>query len=258
MTTHPTAVVSPEASIGPDVDIGPFTVVEDGVEIGSGSRIGAQVVLKTGLRLGERVIVHEGAVLGGPPQDSKFRDTPSYAVVGDDTVIRELATIHRSSHENGSTRVGRGCFLMAYGHIAHDCDVADGAIIASSTALAGHIHVGRRAFISGGVVVHQFCRIGELAMVGGGSKVVLDVPPFMTVDGVPARAAGLNQVGLRREGVDDEDIRALKLAYRMLYREKRPLSEALELLEGLGNERVSGLVEFIRDSARGICRARTR
>lgn len=256
MTTHPAALVSPKASLASGVAIGPFTVVEDDVEIGAGSRIGAQVVLKSGLRLGERVTVHEGAVLGGPPQDTKFSDVPSYVVVGDDTVIREFATIHRSSHENGVTRVGCGCLLMAYGHIAHDCDIGDGAIIASSTALAGHIHVGRRAFVSGGVVVHQFCRIGELAMVGGGSKVTLDVPPFVTVDGAPARAAGLNRVGLRRNGVAEEDVRALKLAYRMLYREKRPLSEALQLLDEMDNELVAGLVEFIRASKRGVCRAR--
>lgn len=258
MSTHSTAIVSPRARIASDVDIGPFVVVEDDVEIGAGSRIGAQVVLKSGLRLGSRVMVHEGAVLGGPPQDFKFEDVPSFAVVEDDTVIREFSTIHRSVHVNGTTRVGQGCFVMGYGHIAHDCDIDDGAVIASYAALAGHIHVGRNAFISGGVAIHQFSKIGELAMVGGGSKVNLDVPPYMTVDGVPARAVGLNAVGLRRGGVPDEDVRALKLAYRMLYREKRSLSEALDLLDGLHNERVGGLVRFIRGSERGVCRARAR
>jgi UDP-N-acetylglucosamine acyltransferase len=258
MTTHATALVSAKARIGSDVEIGPFTVIEDDVDIGEGSRIDAHVVLKSGLRLGERVHVHEGAVLGGPPQDMKYRGGRSFAVVGDDSVVREFATIHRSVHTNGTTRVGRGCFVMGYGHIAHDCDIDDGAVIASYAALAGHIHVGRNAFISGGVAIHQFSKIGELAMVGGGSKVNLDVPPFMTVDGNPARAVGLNQVGLRRGGVDDADLRALKLAYRMLYREKRPLTEALTLLESLGNELVGALVAFIRDSQRGVCRARSR
>jgi UDP-N-acetylglucosamine acyltransferase len=258
MSTHPTALVSPDARIANDVEIGPFAVIEGDVEIGAGSRIDAHVVLKSGLRLGERVKVHEGAVLGGPPQDVKYRGGRSYAVVGDDTVIREFATIHRSVHELETTRVGRGCYVMGYGHIAHDCDIADGAIIASYAALAGHIRVGRGAFISGGVAIHQFSRIGELAMVGGGSKVNLDVPPFMTVDGVPARAVGLNQVGLRRDGVSDEDVRALKLAYRMLYREKRSLTEALALLEDLGNAHVTALVTFIRASERGVCRSRAR
>lgn len=258
MSIHATAIVSSGARIASDVDIGAFVVVEDDVEIGAGTRIGAQVVLKSGLRLGSRVTVHEGAVLGGPPQDLKFSGARSFAVVEDDSVIREFSTIHRSVHANGTTRVGRGCFVMGYGHIAHDCDIDDGAVIASYAALAGHIHVGRNAFISGGVAIHQFSKIGELAMVGGGSKVNLDVPPYMTVDGVPARAVGLNSIGLRRGGIPDEDVRALKLAYRMLYREKRSLSEALDLLDGLNNERVGGLVSFIRDSERGVCRARAR
>lgn len=258
MSIHRTAIVSPEARIASDVEIGPYTIVEDNVEIGEDTRIGAQVVLKSGLRLGSRVTVHEGAVLGGPPQDMKFQNVRSFAVVDNDSVIREFATIHRSIHEDGTTRVGRGCFVMGYGHIAHDCDIGDGAIIASYAAIAGHIHVGRKAFISGGVAIHQFSKIGELALVGGGSKVNLDVPPFMTVDGVPARAVGLNSTGLRRAGVPDEDVRALKLAYRMLYREKRSLSEALDLLEGLENDLVTTLVTFIRGSERGVCRARAR
>ena len=261
MSTHRTAIVSSEARIASDVEIGPYVVVEDDVEVGEGTRIAAHVVLKSGLRLGSRVTVHEGAVLGGPPQDMKFMkfdNVPSFAVVGDDSVIREFVTIHRSVHRNGTTRVGRRCFVMGYGHVAHDCDIGDGAIIASYAALAGHIHVGRNAFISGGVAIHQFSKIGELAMVGGGSKVNLDVPPFMTVDGVPARAVGLNSVGLRRGGVSDENVRALKLAYRMLYREKRSLAEALDLLEGLQNELVGTLVAFIRGSERGVCRARAR
>jgi UDP-N-acetylglucosamine acyltransferase len=258
MPIHRTALVSRAARIASDVEIGAFVVVEDDVEIGEGTRIASHAVLKSGLRLGSGITVHEGAVLGGPPQDMKFENVVSFAVVGDGSVIREFATIHRSVHENGTTRVGRGCFIMSYGHVAHDCDIGDGAIIASYAALAGHIHIGQNAFISGGVAIHQFTRIGELAMVGGGSKVNLDVPPFMTVDGVPARAVGLNSVGLRRDGVPDEDVRALKLAYRMLYREKRPLRDALELLEGLQNDRVATLVEFIRGSERGVCRVRAR
>ena len=258
MAIDPTAIVSSKAELASDVDVGPFVVIEDDVTIGAGTVVGAQTVLKAGLRLGERVMVHEGAVLGGAPQDVKFDDVRSFAVVEDESVIREFTTIHRSVHENGTTRVGRGCYVMAYGHVAHDCHIDDGAVIASYAALAGHIHVGKNAFISGGVAVHQFSKIGELAMVGGGSKVNLDVPPYMTVDGVPARLVGLNSVGLRRGGVPDEDIRALKLAYRMLYREKRSLTEALELLDGLANDRVGDLVAFIRGSERGVCRARAR
>ncbi|MGH9322200.1 MAG: acyl-ACP--UDP-N-acetylglucosamine O-acyltransferase, partial [Vicinamibacteria bacterium] len=151
---HRTAIVDPGARIDSDVEVGAFSVVEADVEIAAGCRIGAHAILKNGLRLGSRVRVHEGAVLGGDPQDLKYDGAPSYAVVGDDSVIREFATIHRSARPEGTTRVGRGCFLMGYGHVAHDCDIGDEAIIASYAALAGHIQIGRRAFVSGGVVIH--------------------------------------------------------------------------------------------------------
>lgn len=251
---HETALVSPQARLGEDVEIGPYAVVEPDVEVGEGSRIAAQAVLKTGLSLGLRVHVHEGAVLGGPPQDVKFRESPSYAVVGDDTVLREFVTVHRSARPEGTTRVGRGCYVMGYGHVAHDCDIGDGAIIASYAALAGHIHVGERAFVSGGVAIHQFTRIGELAMVGGGSKVNLDVPPFVTVDGMPARAVGLNLVGLKRAGLDERAILALKRAYRLLFRAKLPLARALAELDGVEDERVRRLAAFVRASERGVIR----
>jgi UDP-N-acetylglucosamine acyltransferase len=255
---HRTALVDRGALIDEDVEIGPLSVVEGGVEIGSGSRVGAHVVLKRGLKLGRRVKVHEGAVLAGPPQDLKYEGSESYAEVGDDCVIRELATIHRSARPGGTTRVGRSAFLMAYGHVAHDCEVEDEAIIASHTALAGHVYIGRGAFVSGGVVVHQFSRVGELAMIGGGSKVIADVPPFFTADGVPARTVGLNLVGLKRAGVGEEDVRALKRGYRLLYRSKLSLQDALREIDGLGNDFTRRLADFVRASERGICRSRAR
>jgi UDP-N-acetylglucosamine acyltransferase len=255
---HPTALVDSGARLAEDVRIGPYAVVESDVEVGAGSSVGAHAVLKSGLTLGRRVRVHEGAILGGDPQDLKFGGEASFAVVGDDSVIREFATIHRSARPGGTTRVGRGCFVMGYGHIAHDCDIGDEAIVASYAALAGHIHIGARAFVSGGVVIHQFSRVGELAMIGGGSKVNLDVPPFFTVDGVPARAVGLNLVGLKRAGLGDEDLRALKRAYRLLYRSKLSSKAALTEIERLSNSYASRLVEFVRSSERGICRDRAR
>jgi len=258
MPIHETAIVSPSADVHPSVDIGPFVIIEGGVKIGEGSRIAAHAVMKTGLEIGKRVVIHESAVLGGTPQDLKFAGEPSRAVVGDDCVIREFATIHRSARGGGTTRLGRGCFLMAFGHIAHDCTIGDGAIIASYVALAGHVVVGDGAFISGGAAIHQHSRIGELSMIGGGSKVNLDVPPFVTVDGVPAAAVGLNKIGLRRNGASDDDISQLKLAYRTLFRERRPRVEALELVEGMANERARRLAAFVRESKRGVCRNRAR
>ena len=258
MGIHQTALVDPGARIDVDVDIGPFAVVERDVEVGAGSSIGAHAVLKSGLRLGRRVRVYEGAVLGGDPQDLKYEGAPSYAVVEDDCIIREFATIHRSARPEGTTRVSRRSFLMGYGHVAHDCEIGEGVIIASYAALAGHIHIGRRAFVSGGVVIHQFSRIGELSMIGGGSKVNLDVPPFFTVDGVPARAVGLNVVGLKRAGVSEPDMRVLKRAYRLLYRSKLAARDAIREIEGLSNDYARRLAEFVRASERGVCRDRAR
>jgi UDP-N-acetylglucosamine acyltransferase len=257
MTIHPTAIVDSEARLSENVSIGPYAVVEADVEVGEGTAIGAHAVLKTGLRLGKRVTVNEAAVLGGLPQDLKFSGARSYAVVEDGATIREFATIHRSAHEDGVTRVGRNCFIMSYGHVAHDCDIGEDAIVASYSALAGHIRIGRKAFVSGGAVIHQFTRVGELAMVGGCSKVNLDVPPFVIVDGVPARVVGLNTVGLRRDGVSTEEVRTLKRAYRALFREKRPLEQALSHLDGLDGELAAKMAAFFRGSERGVCRART-
>ncbi len=258
MAIHETAIVSSEAQIHPTVTIGPFAIVEDDVEVSEGTRVAAHAVLKNGLRVGARVAIHEGAVLGGTPQDLKFSGAASRAIVGDDCVIREFATIHRSAMPGGETRVGRSCFLMAYGHVAHDCVIGDSVIIASYVALAGHVEVGDGAFISGGAAIHQHSKVGELSMVGGGSKVNLDVPPFVIVDGVPATAVGLNKVGLRRHGVSDEDILALKLAYRTLFREKRARLDALEIIGAMKNARALRLAEFVTQSKRGVCRARVR
>ena len=257
MAIHPTAVIDGSAQLADDVSIGPYAVVEADVEVDEGTSVAAHAVLKSGLRLGKSVTVHESAVLGGLPQDLTFSGVRSFAVVEDGATIREYTTIHRSTRENGVTRVGRNCFIMGYGHITHDCDVSDEAIIASYAALAGHIRIGRRAFVSGGVAVHQFTRIGELAMIGGGSKVNLDVPPFVIVDGFPARVIGLNKVGLRRAQIPDETQSTLKKAFRILFREKRPLEQALSAVEELEGDLPARLAAFFRESERGVCRARS-
>jgi UDP-N-acetylglucosamine acyltransferase len=256
MSIDPTAQVSSSAELGAGIRVGPYAVIEGGVTLGDGCDIGAHAVLKNGLRLGSNVRVFEGAVLGGEPQDLKFRGADSFAEIGDGSLIREFATVHRSAVDGGVTRLGRHCLLMAYGHVAHDCQIGDHAIIASYVALAGHIQIESRAFVSGGVVVHQFTHIGELSMIGGGSKINLDVPPYFTVDGVPGRAIGLNVVGLKRAGLGEDAIRTLKSAFRILYRSKLPLREALERIEAIDTRETRHLVEFIRSSERGICRHR--
>jgi UDP-N-acetylglucosamine acyltransferase len=258
LSVDPSAKVSADSEIATDVEIGPFAIIEPGVVVGRGCRIGAHAVLKRGLILGRDVRVFEGAVLGGEPQDLKFKGADSFAEIGDRCLIREFATVHRSASDGETTRIGKDSLLMAYGHVAHDCQIGDRVVIASYAALAGHIEIGDRAFVSGGVVIHQFSHIGGFSMIGGGSKVNLDVPPYMTVDGVPARAIGLNVVGLRRADFSDDEIRTLKKAFRMIYRSKLPLRTALERIEELDTKETKALADFIRNSERGICRHRPR
>ena len=256
MSVHPAACVSSEARLGSDVVIGPFAVVEAGVTLGDGCALGAHAVVRSGTRLGQGNRVHEGAILGGEPQDLSFQEAASELRVGDRNVIREGVTLHRSAKPGGATLVGSDCFLMAYVHVAHDDRIGDRVIIANNVALAGHVEVHDRAFLSGGVVVHQFCRVGRLAMVGGNSKVVQDCLPFVITDGHPARARGLNVVGLRRAGLNAAQLRTLKEAYRLLLRSGLAREAALSRMTALGDPLVDEMVAFVRGSKRGIASAR--
>jgi UDP-N-acetylglucosamine acyltransferase len=252
MSVHPTAIVSPQARLGDGVTIGPFAVVEDGTVIGDACEIRAHAVVKRGTRLGAGNRVHEGAVLGGEPQDLSFRGQDTGLVIGDRNVIREGVTIHRSTKEGGATVVGSDCFLMACVHVAHDNRVGDRAILANNVMLAGHVELGERAFLGGGSGVHQFCRVGRLAMVGGNAKVVQDCLPFVVTDGHPARARCLNVVGLRRAGVDAAQLRALREAYRLLTRAGLRLETALEEIARLRDPLADELVAFVCSSKRGF------
>ncbi len=255
MTVHATAIVSPQARLGRDVSIGPYAVVEDGTVIGDGCEIRAHAVVKRHTCLGSGNRVHEGAVLGGEPQDLSFRGQETRLVIGDRNVIREGATIHRSTKEGGATVVGSECFLMAYTHIAHDNRIGDRVILANNVMLAGHVELGERAFLGGGAGVHQFCRVGRLAMVGGNAKVVQDCLPFVITDGHPARARGLNVVGLRRVGVSASQLHALREAYRLLVRSGLHLEAALEKMARLQDPLVDEMIAFVRGSKRGFAHA---
>jgi len=249
---HPTAVIASDAKLGADVRIGAFAVIEEDVVIGAGGEIGAHAVIKRHTRLGARNRVYEHAVIGGDPQDFKFKsDTLSYTETGDDCAFREGVTIHRGSRPDSVTRVGNGCFLMAYAHIAHDCSVGNNVVMANTAGIAGEVVVHDKAFISAAVTVHQFCRIGRNAMVGLSAKVVQDALPFCITDGNPGRARGLNLVGLKRNGFTREDIAALKDAYRLLY-SRTPLEEALASMQATGNAAVLEVAHFIAGSKRGF------
>ncbi|HXK11994.1 MAG TPA: acyl-ACP--UDP-N-acetylglucosamine O-acyltransferase [Vicinamibacteria bacterium] len=255
MSVHATAIVSPDACVGRDVSIGPFAVVEAGATIGDRCEIRAHAVVKRHTTLGVGNRVHEGAVLGGEPQDVSFRERESRLVVGDRNVFREGVTLHRSTKEGGATAVGSDCFLMACAHVAHDCRLGSGVVIANNVMLAGHVEVGDRAFLGGGAGVHQFCRVGRLAMVGGMAKVVQDCLPFVITDGHPARARGLNVVGLRRAGVTAAPARALKEACRLLLRSGLHLEPALESMAALADPLVDEMIAFVRASKRGFAHA---
>lgn len=252
---HASAAVDAGASLGDDVEVGPYAVVEAGASIGAHTRILAHAVVRSGSVLGERCEVHPGAVIGGEPQDRHFAGESSRVVIGDDTIIREAATVNRGTGEGTETRVGDRCMLMACSHVAHNCTVGNDVVLVNSALLAGHVEVHNGAFLSGNTSVHQFCRIGRLAMLGGHSSISLDLPPFMTATGMRGNeVSGLNAVGLRRAGVEPAARAALKEAFRLLYRSNDPLEEVLAALERSGCPEVLELVAFCRTSKRGVIR----
>ncbi|HXU36830.1 MAG TPA: acyl-ACP--UDP-N-acetylglucosamine O-acyltransferase [Blastocatellia bacterium] len=252
MNIHPTAIVSADARLGDHVIVGPYVVIERDTHIGN-CEIRAHAVVKRFTTIGEHCTVYEGVVLGGEPQDVGYKDCVSYLRIGSNNHIREGVTIHRGTQPESVTTVGSGCFIMANAHVGHNCHVGDGVILANNVALAGHVDIGNQAFLSGGVVVHQFCRVGRLAMIGGNSKIVQDCLPFFITDGVPGRARGVNSVGLRRAGINSNEIRKLKEAYQTLLRSGLALESALTRLEGLDDPLVLELIDFVRASTRGFC-----
>jgi len=234
----------------------PTAVIEDNVEIGPDCEIGAYAVIKRFTKIGARNRIFEHAVLGGEPQDLKFRGERSFLEIGDDNVIREFCTLHRANGEGEKTRIGSRNFFMVGVHIAHNCVIGDDNILANEVALAGHITIEDHVFISNNVGAHQFVRMGRFAMVGGKSKIVQDVLPFFITDGNPARLRGVNSVGLRRAGFSEAERRALKDAYRALFRSGIPVAQALDQLNASDDENVKHLIAFMRDSKRGFTDAR--
>ena len=252
MEIHPTATVSPHSKLGEGIRVGPYAVIEDDTEIGDGCEIATHAVVKRFTRLGSRNRVFEHAVLGGEPQDVKFKGEKSFLVIGDDNLIREFCTFHRANGEGETTLIGSRNFFMVGVHVAHNCNIGDDNIFANEAALAGHIVVEDHVFLSNNVGAHQFVRMGRYAMVGGKSKIVQDVLPFMTTDGNPPIVRGVNTLGLRRAGFTDEERRTLKNAYRVLFRSQLPMKVALNELEQTADKNVGHLVRFIRESKRGI------
>lgn len=230
MKIHPQAIVSPQAQLGRNVSIGPFSIIEADVVLGDDCELASGVIIKQGTTLGPQNRVFEGAVIGGLPQHARMPEHVGRVKIGASNIIRENCTIHRALQEGATTIVGDNNLLMVGTHVAHDCRVGSSTVFANNALLGGHVCVEDRAFVSGAVGVHQFCRIGRLAMVGGHARVVQDVPPFVMVDGTSGYIVGLNLVGLRRNGLAPEDVVQLKKAYRVIYRSGLKWKEILEQL----------------------------
>ena len=253
---HPTAIVDCRATLGPGVRIGPFSVIGPEVILGPGVEIGNHVTLESRVVLDAAVKVGHGAVLGGAPQDLKFKDgTPSGVHVGAGSVIREHVTIHRATTPDGWTEIGRDCLIMAMSHVAHDCRLADGVIVINYAGITGHCIIGERATVGGLAGVVPFTRIGAYAYLGGCGKLTADLPPFMLADGLPATVRGVNVIGLRRAGVPAPARRAIQAAHAVLYRSGVSPRSALERIrrEIAPSPHIAMLVEFIEGARRGIC-----
>ena len=250
----PTARIEASANIGAQCVIGEYCVVEADTAIGAHCVLEPYVYVKRWTTLGERNEISAGTVLGTDPLDKNFSGERSYLRIGSGNRIREHYTISRGTEPESATEIGDGNYIMTSGHIAHNSRIANNAVIASCALIAGYVEIEDEAFISGGVVVHQFSKIGRLAMIGGNTRVNLDVPPFFMYSGFNVTPNGLNLVGLRRAGFGSDDIASLKNAYRILYRSKLKLVDALALIEVIEGEAAAHLARFIRASKRGICR----
>lgn len=254
MTIHAMAIVADGAQLHPSVEAGPFTIIDAGAVIGEGTVIGSGVRIHGNTRIGVHNKIFDNAVLGALPQDTAFDPaTESYLTIGDHNVLREGVNISRAKVEGASTLLGDHNFFMCNVHLGHDCAFGSHIIIAPGTVIGGHVEVADRAFFSGLVAVHQFCRIGELAMIAGGTKVVKDIPPFSMADGNPATLVGSNVVGLRRNGVEQAQRTAIKNAYKTLFKSGLNVSQALKQLQGREHgAEVSAIIEFFEQSPRGI------
>lgn len=251
---HPTAIISHKAQVSSNVEIGPYCVIGDGVEIGEGSRLHSHVVIERSTMIGKDCEFFPFAAIGGRTQDLKYKGEPTSLIIGDRNVFRENTTVHRSTDQTHPTTIGSDNNFLAYSHVAHDCIVGDHTIFSNNATIAGHVVVEDYAIIGGLAGVHQFCRVGKHSIIGGCTKAVQDVSPYMIVDGTPPAVRGINTVGMQRRGFSEEEIREVKQAYKALFLKKdKNLKDALEAFteaKGLGLE----ISEFISASERGMTR----
>jgi len=255
---HPTAIVDPKAEIGEGVEIGPYSVIERGISIGEGTKIGPHVVIREGTQVGRKCQIFQFSSIGEAPQAFAYKGEKTSLLIGDQNIIREFVTLHRGTPQGGGkTMIGDGNYLMAYSHVAHDCHIGNQVVLANGATLAGHILIEDNAIIGGLSAIHQFCRIGAHAFISGLTGVTLDIPPYMLSSGSRAKLFGLNTVGLKRAHFREETLKALKKAYRIIFRSGLTLDKALK---SVGEDEISQmpevqhLLQFIQHSKRGISR----
>jgi UDP-N-acetylglucosamine acyltransferase len=248
--------IDPQAKIAKNVVVEPFVTIEKNVEIGSGTWIGSNVTIMEGARIGENCEIFPGAVISAIPQDLKFDGEDSLAIIGDNTIIRECATINRATKATGKTIVGNNCLIMAYAHIAHDCVIGNNAIIVNNVALGGHVEIGDHAIVGGLTAVHQFIKIGKHCMVSGGSLVRKDIPPYVKAGREPLSFIGINSIGLRRKNFSEEEITEIQDIYRILYQKGNNNTQAVNKIEidFKISEIRDEIISFVRNSGRGIMR----
>lgn len=253
----PRAVVDPSARLAPGVVVEPYSIIGADVEIGEGSWIGPHVVIRGPTRIGRDNKIYQFASIGDAPQDKKYRGEPTRLEIGDRNVIREYCTLNRGTvQDKGVTRVGNDNWIMAYVHIAHDCDLGNNIILANGASLAGHVTIEDWVILGGFTLVHQYCAVGAHAFTGYGTGISMDVPPYVMVSGHPAKPHGLNTEGLRRRGMSPETLRNLRSAYKVIYRSSLMLNDAIARLEAMTETcpEIRIMVDFLRRSQRGIVR----
>tara|TARA_R110000868_G_scaffold4211_13_gene26621 strand:- start:26029 stop:26814 length:786 start_codon:yes stop_codon:yes gene_type:complete len=251
---QPLAYIHPGAKIAKNVVVEPFTTIHNNVTIGDGTWIGSNVTIMEGARIGKNCNIFPGAVISAPPQDLKYNDEETTVIIGDNTTIRECATIHKGTSDRMKTVIGKNCLIMAYCHVAHDCLVGDNCIFSNNSTLAGHVTIGDNVILAGLVAVHQFVSIGQHAFVTGGSLVRKDVPPYVKAAREPLSYVGINSVGLRRRGFVSEKIREIQNIYRILYQKNYNNTQAVQIIEAEmeATPERDEILQFIRDSQRGI------
>jgi UDP-N-acetylglucosamine acyltransferase len=255
---HSTAIIDPEAEIEEGVEIGPYSVIEKGVFIGGGTKIGSHVVIREGTQIGKRCQIFQFASIGEAPQAFAYKGEKTFLLIGDENIVREFVTLHRGTlYGGGKTVIGNGNYFMAYSHVAHDCQIGNQVLLYNGATLAGHILIEDYAIIGGLSAVHQFCQIGTHAFISGLTGVPLDIPPYMLAAGNRAKLFGLNTVGLKRHHFSEETLKALKKAYRIIFRSGLTLGKAVKAVEEdeiSQTPEVQHLLYFIQHSKRGISR----